>query len=338
MEKEVRALRLPKIALPLVSAMNRFFWGEKSRQFSLGKRGVELERVREWAGGGVTLSVRGHWGMAEFELVCRSAEAELIPLFLDLPADCAWNALPPVLRLAGWEAGLESAFNTLSAWSRETAALAMVEEYPERKLEARPDWLFFDWHFEGLTGTLHTAVRFSPPLDGLNVFASAFLADAPVLPVPDDWPIEVSVELALEKIDLGVLRSMEPGDIALVSDSDALRNGRAMLRAGRKNHYPVQLRGSKAEIMEDTMAESANPGEPARKGGAVDGIEVNLTLELDSRLWQARELAQIQPGYVFDTGKTLASPITLKINGREWGRGELVEIDGKVGVRLLNLA
>ncbi len=86
------------------------------------------------------------------------------------------------------------------------------------------------------------------------------------------------------------------------------------------------------------MAESANPGEPARKGGAVDGIEVNLTLELDSRLWQARELAQIQPGYVFDTGKTLASPITLKINGRECGRGELVEIDGKVGVRLLNLA
>ena len=47
------------------------------------------------------------------------------------------------------------------------------------------------------------------------------------------------------------------------------------------------------------------------------------------------ELERIGPGYVFDTRQAGSGQVEIRANGASIGNGELVEIDGRVGVRIL---
>lgn len=48
-------------------------------------------------------------------------------------------------------------------------------------------------------------------------------------------------------------------------------------------------------------------------------------------------LASLQPGYVFELETNPAIPVTLRVNGAVLGRGELVRVDDRIGVRLVEV-
>ncbi len=50
------------------------------------------------------------------------------------------------------------------------------------------------------------------------------------------------------------------------------------------------------------------------------------------------EIRLLQPGQVLDLGKPLASAVNIRANGTLIGLGELVEIDGRLGVSVAMLA
>lgn len=60
----------------------------------------------------------------------------------------------------------------------------------------------------------------------------------------------------------------------------------------------------------------------------VEVAEVSLT---------AREWARLSPGDVLETGVRIAEPVALRVNGRVVARGELVDVEGEVGVRIREL-
>jgi type III secretion protein Q len=43
------------------------------------------------------------------------------------------------------------------------------------------------------------------------------------------------------------------------------------------------------------------------------------------------------PGHVFDLGRELRRAVIIRANGKVIGEGELVDIDGQVGVAVLSL-
>jgi flagellar motor switch/type III secretory pathway protein FliN len=51
----------------------------------------------------------------------------------------------------------------------------------------------------------------------------------------------------------------------------------------------------------------------------------------------AREWAALSPGDVVETGLRIAGPVVLRVAGQEVGRGELVSVDGELGVRIRHL-
>jgi flagellar motor switch/type III secretory pathway protein FliN len=46
----------------------------------------------------------------------------------------------------------------------------------------------------------------------------------------------------------------------------------------------------------------------------------------------------LKVGHVFDLNRVAGEPLDLSVNGKVVARGELVEIDGNLGIRILSLA
>jgi flagellar motor switch/type III secretory pathway protein FliN len=59
-----------------------------------------------------------------------------------------------------------------------------------------------------------------------------------------------------------------------------------------------------------------------------------VRVELGSVTLAAREWAALAPGDVIAVGKRVSEPVVLRIAGREVARGELVDIEGELGVRI----
>lgn len=64
---------------------------------------------------------------------------------------------------------------------------------------------------------------------------------------------------------------------------------------------------------------------------------VVVRVELGAVSMSAREWARLGPGDIIETAQRIAEPVVLRIAGREVGRGELVNVDGQVGVRIQKL-
>lgn len=62
-----------------------------------------------------------------------------------------------------------------------------------------------------------------------------------------------------------------------------------------------------------------------------------VRVELGQVSLSVREWAALAPGDVLCTGQQLAGPVRLAVGGREVARGELVDVDGEVGVRITAL-
>jgi type III secretion protein Q len=66
-----------------------------------------------------------------------------------------------------------------------------------------------------------------------------------------------------------------------------------------------------------------------------DQIPVRLYFDLGERTITLAELKSIAPGYVFELGRELRRAVTIRVGGKKIGEGELVEIDGSIGVAVL---
>jgi flagellar motor switch/type III secretory pathway protein FliN len=62
-----------------------------------------------------------------------------------------------------------------------------------------------------------------------------------------------------------------------------------------------------------------------------------VRVELGAISMTAREWARLRAGDVIETGRRIAEPVVLRIGGRAVARGELVEVEGELGVRIREL-
>ncbi|MFZ5441659.1 MAG: type III secretion system cytoplasmic ring protein SctQ [Myxococcota bacterium] len=100
---------------------------------------------------------------------------------------------------------------------------------------------------------------------------------------------------------------------------------------------------------EDADDESTTPGsirgkhdmEDAQSAGGADlmnDIPLQIAVELGRVATTAEEVVALKVGHVFDLNRVAGEPLDLSVNGKVVARGELVEIDGNLGVRILSLA
>jgi flagellar motor switch/type III secretory pathway protein FliN len=68
-----------------------------------------------------------------------------------------------------------------------------------------------------------------------------------------------------------------------------------------------------------------------------DDAHVELTVALGTTKLSLREITELAVGQIVQLGRPLAGPFELRAAGRVLGRGELVDVDGELAVRIVSL-
>ena len=68
-----------------------------------------------------------------------------------------------------------------------------------------------------------------------------------------------------------------------------------------------------------------------------DQAHVELTVALGTTQLSLRQLGDLAIGQIVQLGRPLAGPFELRAAGRVVGRGELVDVDGELAVRIVSL-
>ncbi len=68
-----------------------------------------------------------------------------------------------------------------------------------------------------------------------------------------------------------------------------------------------------------------------------DEAHLELTVALGTTRLSLRALTELAIGQVISLGRPLSGPFDLRVEGRVIGRGELVDVDGELGVRIVSL-
>lgn len=92
--------------------------------------------------------------------------------------------------------------------------------------------------------------------------------------------------------------------------------------------------------MTDENAGGAPSEDPGATGASidVDALEVTLTFSIGERTLTLVELQALAPGYVFELGRRDEGEVRILSSGTEIARGEIVQIEERLGVRILSLA
>lgn len=130
---------------------------------------------------------------------------------------------------------------------------------------------------------------------------------------------------------------------------------RFRLAAGRAGHFEASVEIDsgrfRATLGSLVMGSSGMAGEEGNQGRAhveeaqnssdgadlLSDIPLHLSVEIGRVALTGEEVVSLKAGQVFDLNRVSGEPLDLSVNGRIVARGELVEIDGNLGVRIVTL-
>lgn len=161
----------------------------------------------------------------------------------------------------------------------------------------------------------------------------------------DDLAVRGEIFLGSLPLDRGHVRDLEPGDVLFpdhgLNLDDIIGTDDAFLRAaGLQAAVRVNVDGANAvcEIRSTwtpskAMADSIDMSQTEPLADAAVDVEVRLG-ETSIRLG---ELSGVAPGYVFELNQPIGASAEILVNGQTIGRGELVNVDGRLGVRVTSM-
>jgi flagellar motor switch/type III secretory pathway protein FliN len=114
------------------------------------------------------------------------------------------------------------------------------------------------------------------------------------------------------------------------------RDGKIVIR-GESVALPFEANGTLRDSGRDEPMEESDKPTPPNLSDAVLDSPVVVRVEIGTVSLTAREWAELGPGDVIETGRRIAEPVILRVAGREVARGELVSLEGELGVRIREL-
>ncbi len=161
-----------------------------------------------------------------------------------------------------------------------------------------------------------------------------------------DAHVALRLEVGRTAVARSDLSGLGAGDVILFERfgvRDA-RGGPVTLRLGRGG-FGARLDGDTLAIEEHfrlNRGVSTMEFDPSQKDAAsadqlLRELPVEVVCELGRVTMSGRELIELRPGAVIPAGRPLSGPVDLTVGGRVVARGELVDVEGEIGVRITQL-
>lgn len=160
--------------------------------------------------------------------------------------------------------------------------------------------------------------------------------------IPVSWPVLATVGYC--DLNLRELAELEVGDALLIASEHGLllpaapRASEHGWRAEPAESDPHRLRiGDYFERGDFTMNRQTEPAEQSDAPKAnLAALPVRVHVVLSQLEMSLADLNKLQPGSVVELDREKSDCVQLAVNGRIAGAGELVEIEGRLGVRISN--
>ena len=279
------------------------------------------------------------WGGARLRL----AAPPTLPALLHASA-CAQDpvdVLPEELALAGFEHAWGDVLDRLERAAGRKVRLAAAGRGPVPRPDAGEFAFVLSLDSESAGDGLHALVL----ADGAALALLAVLArrvPLPKRPAPDPaLPLKLRLELSDVLLPLTDLNRLAVHDVLLPDRLIDAENPRLRLRPDEHHALRARLEPGALVIeqaMTRTYMDDIESGDRDDPPGRLEDVQVRVTFDLGERLVTVGELAALQPGQALALDAEPPRLVALRVNGRLVGRGELVRIDDRVGVRVLELA
>lgn len=269
--------------------------------------------------------------------------------------------LPPELLQSVLEAGLADVLQALQTLGRGV---------PQRTPFSDPGTVpahAFDVLLRSVDGPEAVAARLHADGLGVLLLAGLLAQRAPQLrPTSDAVPVLLRAELGCTRVSLDELQALALGDVVLVDTSFMGAQRTLWLSADGQAGLHVQLPATPAapplQDAEDANGATA-PAAPATPdfltvlhpwsslmpapipqdsadgatAAALQALPVRLSFDLGEVSLTLAQLQALQPGQTLALGHPLAGAVRIRANGALLGEGDLVEIDGQLGVSVRTL-
>lgn len=282
--------------------------------------------VFEWAGARFVLS-----------LPARAAQAWLASRFegLDL------SDLPAAFQAAALEALLNDATGALGGMSSAGPA-RIVEAFHDRQASL----LAHAWTLtarseatgEILAGALSTDALGLMLLAGLVKRADPIVNELDL----DLLPVAIRVKVGETSLSNADLRSLHPRDVVLLDHYFVTPDQELWLATAGGQGIRVRQQDSAYLVTKGwtTLMTQTPQSAPTDESAPLDldAIPVRLEFDLGDRHISLADLRTLQPGEVFALDRPLADGVVhIRANGALIGTGELVDVDGHIGVTIRTL-
>ncbi len=266
---------------------------------------------------------------------------------LGLPPDELAATRPPTL-------AEEGALELLLATLLRDAQVERIVDARGRSRRSTAEHFFVQLTVRLADGT-RTVVTVEVPL-ALELVAPPQVASAPTDPRSvarlSALLVHTWIELGRTRLAAAELRSLAARDVVLFDQLVRdVRGGPVQLRFGH-GAFAARLDGETLVVedffrlyggghaMSDEQTAAGTQTEPTGAPHAdqlLHELSVEVVCELGRVSMSGRDLVELRPGAVITAGRPLSGPVDLTVGGRLVARGELVDVEGEIGVRVTQL-
>jgi type III secretion system YscQ/HrcQ family protein len=115
--------------------------------------------------------------------------------------------------------------------------------------------------------------------------------------------------------------------------SEGAQSGSLKMKVAGVNISPPPALAERVK-MEEEMEETDNPEALAEGASLIDAVMLTVRVELAARRLGLDELSRLRANQILDLGCKPTDPVDVIVDGRRIARGELVDVEGQLGVRI----
>ena len=358
-----------KLTSQEAKALNVLFTRAGALNFPIGDQDFGLSFLD-----GVPLGQPDAWveGTVNAEPFAIGLDSRFLEGYLEgISAGEDFGSLPDVLRPMVLEAAVSDLLDRLEKATSWQVVIEKVDMAASRQMAGK-QLRFRLSHADGsreLDGVLSIGDRMLGEL-------ASMASSRPSIRQNADWlPITYCVEVGQTQLNFEKIKSIRPGDIVLLDSHSAgdlksvtVRFADRVRLAAQVSQGRIEFIGKAQDHMHDLGPEwdddeEQDPGvledddvddglwetdqdldddEELRPSGEklledADELPVNVVFEVARGRLPLGKLRSLTSGYTFELGKDISKPVVIRANGRIIGAGELVEIEQRVGVRVIDI-